>query len=255
MSTAHVSLPSNASYRQYPDNTNSDYRVQLERPLVLDAGAWEVGMTDIIYSNSWHNVDEGELSLNYVHRSDDSPSRVDMRIALGRYVSVREVVDALVRTFAQHRVSNVLIVVYDDVTNRVRFSLNHDYALKDNKPFLAVSKDLSEILGFPARTAIFGPTALGSTPDINRGMTSLYVYSDVVSDRLVGDALAPLLRVVPISNARNDTSHVEFSSVHYLPVADHSIEVVRMRVMRDNGDEVRFNGGKVIVNLHFRRIA
>ena len=35
--------------------------------------------------------------------------------------------------------------------------------------------------------------------NLTQGFDTLYIYTDVVESRIVGDALAPLLRAVPIS--------------------------------------------------------
>ena len=43
-------------------------------------------------------------------------------------------------------------------------------------------------LSFPAEAVV----------DLRRGFESLYVYSSIVEPRLVGDKIAPLLRIVPI---------------------------------------------------------
>ena len=254
---SHVCLPSNASWREFPDNTNGSYKVHLPRPLVLDGGRWEVGMTDITFPGSWRNVDEGEFGLNYIRSKEGVAveSRTDMRIHRGLYRNVREVVNALQRELQARNLGGVVSFSYDHVRNKVKVRLTRQYVDEGVVPFLIMTKDLSEILGLPPRTAIVGAETESSTPDINRGMTSLFVYSDVVSERPVGDVMVPLLRVVPLSDVRNETTYVEFKQVHYLPVANHSSEIVSVTVARDNGDIMKFYGGKVIVNLHFRRVA
>ena len=45
---------------------------------------------------------------------------------------------------------------------------------------------------------------------------------------------------------------VEFANIQYLLVAYTDSEVIEIRVCRDNGRTVYFNGGKV--NLHFRQV-
>ena len=85
-------------------------------------------------------------------------------------------------------------------------------------------------------------------------MISQYVYSDVVAPCFVVNAFVPLLKTVPIENTRFVNEHVEFSSIQYLPVAYTDSEVAEVRVCRDSGDTVHFNGGKVMVNLHSKQV-
>ena len=122
-------------------------------------------------------------------------------------------------------------------------------------PQVSFDDDLSDILGFERGIAL---TALESwsvhKPDVHRGMSSMFVYSDVVKERLVGDALVPLLRVVPATGARNDVVHTEFNVVHYLPVNNIATDIIRVRICRDNGETINFTGGKVNINLHFKRV-
>lgn len=249
----YVTLPSNASWKEFPDNTNSDYKTRLSRPLALEGGEWEVGLTDVQFNNTWRNIDEGEFSLNYFNKQKDGPDRSDMKIIKGRYFSVREVVHAIQQRIRNEGLQATVSVIYDAVQNRVLVNLNKGDGPLDSPPFMVMSEDLGEILGYPLRTAIYGVQTIGTTPDIHRGMTSLYVYSDVVKERPVGDVLAPLLRVVPIVGTRNEVNYHEFSTVHYQPVTNYSSELIRVKIARDNGRDIRFFGGKVVVNLHFRK--
>ena len=126
---------------------------------------------------------------------------------------------------------------------------------------LVMDEDLCEVLGFTKRQAIFGETLpvyfTGTfSSDIDRGMTSLFVYSDAVERRRVGDVMAPLLRTVPLAKEtdRYTTVSHQFAVVQYVPASMSDSENINVRVCRDNGDTVVFSGGKVIVDLHFRRL-
>ena len=62
-------------------------------------------------------------------------------------------------------------------------------------------------------------------PNINAGYNHLYIYSDVAEHNIVGDTLAPLLRVLPFEPSEsvendNDCQHInhEITIPHYIPV-------------------------------------
>ncbi len=57
-----------------------------------------------------------------------------------------------------------------------------------------------------------------SVVDMAQGFYSLYVYTDVVEPRVVGDTVVPLLRVVPIEGKHGDVVSKSFDNVQYVPV-------------------------------------
>ena len=83
---------------------------------------------------------------------------------------------------------------------------------------------------------------------------SLYVYSNVVDSRFIGNSYIPILWTVSIRSSKFVNEHVELANIQYLPVAYRDSEAVEVHVCRDNGKPVYLNRKKVIVNLHFRRV-
>ena len=55
----HVSLSSNATYKEFTKNTNGWYQVRLGLP----EGRWEVGIVEMPFSNTWHNVADKKLKF------------------------------------------------------------------------------------------------------------------------------------------------------------------------------------------------
>ena len=85
-------------------------------------------------------------------------------------------------------------------------------------------------------------------------MTALYVYSDVIQNQMVGDTLAPLLRIVPLSGERKFTlsKAKEFAELRYLPAVAANTDAIHVVIRRDNGEKIPFTIGKVIVTLALR---
>ena len=61
-----LTLPSNSSIQFYSQNKVSDYIVHLPKELNL-TGPWEVGLAELIYSNSWYNIDTNNYLVYYRH--------------------------------------------------------------------------------------------------------------------------------------------------------------------------------------------
>ncbi len=266
----HIALPSNASYREFPNNSNSDYRVHLARPLVLPEGQWVVGMTDIIFNKSWINVESGGFLVTYgvyskIHSDATHFHTTWKRLLIppGQYASVREVVLAMQRAISVAGLERSINLYYDQIKDKVRVKQTRvadnraviRFADQPTTPQVLFDDDLCDILGFARDISITDVEAWSTRkPDVHRGMSSMFVYSDVVQERLVGDSLVPLLRVVPVSGLRNQVVHTEFNVVHYLPVNNLATEIIRVRICRDNGEPISFSGGKVNINLHFKKV-
>ncbi|KAL3112284.1 hypothetical protein niasHT_013303 [Heterodera trifolii] len=63
-----------------------------------------------------------------------------------------------------------------------------------------LSKQLSYVLGFEHKTRIYNNQSAKYPPDLSGGVRQLYVYAPkLVEDSIIGDRMAPLLRVVNVS--------------------------------------------------------
>ena len=89
--------------------------------------------------------------------------------------------------------------------------------------------------------------------NLTQGFDTLYIYTDVVEPRNVGDTLAPLLRAVPISGRNGDTVSARFTNVHYVPLLRSNFDSIEVDIRNDMGRRVPFEYGRVTVTLHFRR--
>ena len=80
----------------------------------------------------------------------------------------------------------------------------------------------------------------------------MYLYSDVVSPRHVGDVMAPLLRLIPVHNIYRDVVH-QFIRDQFVPATAFSQDTVEITIRKDNGERVALVDGKVALTLCFRR--
>ena len=92
-----------------------------------------------------------------------------------------------------------------------------------------------------------------SVVDMKQGFESLYVYTNVVESRVVGDSLVPLLRIVPIQGEHGHMISRHFEHVQYLPLLRKEFGTIEIDIRDDTGHAVPFECGKVTVTLHFRR--
>ena len=86
--------------------------------------------------------------------------------------------------------------------------------------------------------------------NLNRGIDAIYVYSDVIKTKLVGDSSVPLLSVVSLRGVFGEIAFKGYSSPVYTPLAKH---VFKMYITDSAGRPVPFSSGNVTVLLHFKQ--
>lgn len=77
MNGFYLTLPSNSSMREFPDNKLCTYVTRLAKNVDLD-GRWEVGLVEIQYPNTWHNVKEGQAWVEATPYDESNGWRLDM---------------------------------------------------------------------------------------------------------------------------------------------------------------------------------
>ena len=239
----YLVLPSNASMTRHPNNTLAQYITNLPRRICL-SGDWECGLTEIHYPHDWYNVRDARLTVEH-----DGETETDYDLEDGYYDSP----EALVKTLNGDKPGRVKFG-YEPVTQKI---IAH---MKGETKFTLYG-DLPDIIGFgtgDSRTSIESSARsmfvrAYSIVDLRRGFESLYVYSSIVEPRIVGDKIAPLLRIVPITGRHGEMVAARFDHVQYMPVLSREFEAVETEIRDDTGRPVPFERGKVTVTLHLRR--
>ena len=239
----YVLLPSNASMGTHPNNTLAQYITNLPRRISL-SGDWECGLTEIHYPHDWYNIRNARLMVEHAGKME-----TDAYFEDGYYGSA----NMLVRALNDGVKCGSMQCSYDPVTQKVCVHM------KGDTTFMLYG-DLPDILGFGRgdgvviRTSRRNPLTQGdSIVDLRRGFESLYVYSSIVEQRIVGDKIAPLLRIVPITGRHGEMATARFDHVQYIPVLSREFGSIETKIWDDTGRPVPFERGKVTVTLHFRR--
>ena len=88
---------------------------------------------------------------------------------------------------------------------------------------------------------------------MDHGFDTIYVYTDVVESRIVGDSVAPLLRALPVGGSHGETVSDRFTNIHYVPLLYSHFKSIEIDIRDDTGRRGPFEYGRVTVKLHFRR--
>ena len=278
----YLTLPSNASVVDYPDNTLASFTVKLHTPLELDGqvGDWEVGLCECIYPNTIGNVARTDDSWwRYRQRSPNTNAVgewVQYQIPIGMYGSADELVKALNKSMVEHSADSPASM--PPITFTLHPSMKNRISIKNNAPPTTVdlyfSRRLSLLLGFTPEETMF--SVLGKfnvlyAPEpvnLTGGISLMYIYSDLCQLQVVGDSMVPLLRVIPLSciparegagadGAGKVINCKEYPQPHYVSICQRSITTVTVDINTDTGELMPFvvsNGGgnRVAVKLHIK---
>ena len=251
MSDFYAVLPSNASYQIFKNNKLHTYKVQIPK-LPSTEGQWLVGLTEITYPSCWPNI----VQYEYVYiKWDNSEEPMHYPIESGFYSSIPFLLERIkyILTLNKSGVEGKFHLYYEEHINRVAISISQDAEFT-----VSFSNKLAACLGFESIEQYSSGYNRAPFPaDINDGFTALYVYSDIVQKRLVGDDMVPLLKVVPAEPMKRNQSHcwVKFQNVEYVPSIKTHVDTIEINIRRDNGEIVPFENGKVVVTLHFKRVS
>lgn len=245
MNQFHVVLPSSSSMDLYPDNTCAKYKVELSKPLDVNVESWEVGLAEIQYITEFHNVRRGKNNITLIDLENDNKEK-HLEVPAGRYKTIEDLIYAIRKT---QFVKIYFSLHYDKQRKRVLISAipGINVMLKDS--------DIGFLLGYEENTVIKEKQKILSTKQPNMDLflpKTLYIYSDIIQNQYVGNAQAPLLRVVPV---KEFNSCVIYERPFMFSLNTAHLHTIEINIRDDTGALIPFVDGKVVVTLVFKRKA
>lgn len=239
----YITLPSDSSLNYFPDNTLSKFRAYLPEIVQLN-GPYEVGLAEISYPRTWNNIKKEQVVQVWTDKimTEDLRKQKIAIIPKANFSLIEDLMELL--KFE----GKILEFVYHRLMKRVSIRLKKDF-------FCKIPSDIAIMLGFTLKREdieIKHSMLAPYTVDVDAGLHSLFVYSDIVENTIVGDRNVPLLRIISVKGKDGETTDAIFSQPHYLPVAGSNIQIIEINIMDDLGNPVQFERGKVHATLHFR---
>lgn len=261
MASFPVDLPSGSSATYYPDNKIGDYTTRLREEINL-TGKWEVAVKRIDLPITWYNIQSDNNMFQVFHRSFKWQK---LYIEKGRYNTNEDFVtevERVIQEFLLRAKSNnpggpvkwpKNIFAYNTHSLKVKINLGKLEGMK-----LKFSPNFAGMLGFEARkTVIDGHAGVAIPPyvvDVHHGRYKLYIYTDIIENRMIGDTIAPVLAKVVIDpRSRSPVYEHWFKEPVYVPLRTHRFQTIRIHIRDDTGNIVPFQSGKSEVDLLFRQ--
>lgn len=242
----YITLPSDSSLKYFPDNKISHYITRLPSPIELH-GEWEVGLVEFMYPHTWYNVN---AQNNLIGFDLNDGKKIGRRIPPGFYSSIPEILKAV--AIKDHE--NKIGFEFHPITKRVHIKVK-------NGAKVILENGLAQMLGFETpqsisslnhdnvETVIISPYVT----DPCAHYRVLLVYTDIVEPQIVGDVVAPLLRIVNVRGSDGEIVNEQYERPHYLPVSRKIINTIEIVIRTHTGQLTPFERGRSYVKLHFRQ--
>lgn len=228
----------------FPENKISHFITRLPVGIELK-GEWECGLTEFIYPHTWYNVN---AQNNLIGFDLGDGKVIGRRIPPGFYGTVPDILKAI--HIKDHE--NKIYFSYNSVTKRVRIQVK-------NKARVILHDGLCQLLGFDPdeiETVEENVEATVESPyvaDPCAHYRVLMVYTDIVEPQIIGDVVAPLLRIVNVTGSDGELINAQFDRPHYLPLSRKIIDTLEIVIRTHTGVLTPFERGRSYVKLHFRQ--
>ena len=251
----YLALPSDSSFRFFPENKTSSYTTKLPKEVAVYED-YEIGLSSIHFPLTYFNVRKDEFKIFKITDGLD-PWVVSNFVEIERIPDGRYPPDSMVEEMFKGVDKSFIDVTVSNINRRVTLKIGNDWDI-------ALNLKLLEFLGGefnpkPVEQTIFekGKTYVGlNVIQYQRACHNLYIYCDLVEPRPVGDSQVSLLSVVPnpTGGLFGDTVVQRFENIRYFPLGKRRFDRVKIDVVSDIGERIPFEDGKIFIELHLRKV-
>ena len=289
----YLTLPSNASMKMYPNNTLAHYITDLPRLIELtgewECGMAEIQYPHTWYNigmyDTWFFLNEtiamgltpsARISAGYYKSPMTLMNHINMGLNSMSTDKVRTKLSysAITQKMTLHMTPGTEFTVprRSALGRMLGFEPSTVSSPPSTGPSVLESiisatistAETTSTDGNPSDTMFLSPKEAPDGPytyrkeaqhvvQMDQGFDTIYVYTDVVESRIVGDSVAPLLRALPVGGSHGETVSDRFTNIHYVPLLYSHFKSIEIDIRDDIGRRVPFEYGRVTVTLHFRR--
>jgi hypothetical protein len=244
----YIEVSSDSSLKTFPDNRMCAFHVRFPRRLRFHHKT-KVALAAISMTNSLYPFNQEKVFC--IKSQDGKYPETDLYVQPKNYRTLGDLVDemnAIIQTNIQRVGSdrlpafsvkregtNDIVTITDGTINGIEVQID------------VISRTLRNILGLDRQGIGY----------INAAKNQLFIYSDLVSPRVVGHVTAPLLRAVnSLPQDSDDFNQIFYrfpdSKRQYVPLAQSEFAEAEFYVADDTGEEP-LGSGKLVLTLHFKK--
>ena len=243
MENFYVTCSSNLHLDKYNTNLPHHFITPLIKPMKLSTTEWQVGITEISYPTSYHNINDNETRIRIFHEGLDI---FDDHILAGLY-TVRELIESI-NDMIKAAIGGELVHFSLHVNaSKVLIIVNEGYELH-------INEYLSQKLGFKGYTIFNSSRLAKQCADLDIYNSCLYVNCNLIEETYNNNAFIKLLRSIPITNKTpgQQESHI-FTKPYYKDVKGSHINEIEFELTSLDGVPFMFYTGTIIIVLHFKK--
>ena len=304
-----VDLPSDSSLITRPNNHGGNFTVDLPQTIRFSAYQWEVGLAEIIFQQDWQPLIAEDIWVAFCinDKTGGTYSRCAAAVLEEKQLEkVRELRtfsslwEKILKPLFERAMKNANLIKAGtsslnivEEKNSALLELTVKVFEKDRRTVrLELSQSLLQLLGFtraqlPDEGRYFKTNTEGEIktprtmfpPSIDRAITSLWIYTNIIRPHITGHSFSPLLRVVGVEKSENfppnittgggggndvrrlstftsfSTRVVQFDRIHYYTLLSDEISQISIMITNESGKKgIKFSA-PVVAKLHFRRKA
>lgn len=242
-------LPSNVPCPFF-ENKTSHFVTVLNKPLKLKPDA-KIALAEILYPSSILNVYE---PINHIIFRKGKGVAYSRYLKSSYYSTTQELIRAIHSEFPSEFSSRIR---YDKVSQSLKFAIHPDETIE-------LRSGLAQMLGFVERTKFpfvphdnllrkQGPKIYRAdvAPDVNLLTYSLFIYTDIVRDSVVGNTTVPLIGCIHVANNNLEKGYTHYvvPLLHFVKLNTSYLEKIEIRITDSTGENAKFSHGKCMVRL------
>lgn len=275
----YLTLPSDASMLNHPDNHGGCYTVDLPTTLHVNSHSWECALVEMIYNRDFPQILKEDIWIGICINdaqggtwSNCAGETITDEEATVIYQNARSFVESvfeplLVRVLKAAKITYTGLEVTIDANDYVTIVIASAKHTSRRPIRIEMSTSLARIMGF-TRSQLKENRYLQSTINHNftsirtyfpvklsRAISGLWVYTNIIQPHITGHSTSPLLRVIPLdNNSTNDaTNVVQIQRPYYFNLSMDEIQSVTISIYNENGSVPIIFASPVVIKLNIRR--
>ena len=229
----------------FPDNTVTEYKNKLPRPLHLD-GEWEVGLIECTYPHSWFQICD-ETSKLYKRNTAQNGEWINVPLNAVKSIDLTKI-GARRYLPETARTTNLLLFDGQNFNDQLKMKARQRLNLR-------FEGKITQTLGVPDPFVLEDSWTYGRYPWMEQNVHQIFVYTDIITPHPVGDHEVPLLKQFCVADLPKFGLPVNVTPpvTAYYPVNRNPIDTIEIVLRDGTGKKIPFTSGRTIVTLHFRQ--
>ncbi len=280
-SSFYLTLTSDSSLKDYPENKTSTFTVNLPKSIMLN-GSWEMALVEFSYPHTIENVTRHNNKLIYEYKKIEGDGvahvqKFSIEIPIGHYRSVAEIVNTLNFTISTHNVLKEIVnnkdlfkiskingkiecdsIICDSIVkhiNQRERDFKSDILIAPHRLYL--EGFLAVLLGFnPFEHNLLEKNIGEHLPNEKLGISSkMLIYCDIIEPQVIGHTKAQVLKTMstlPPGVVYGDSCEKYFTTLQYVDVMTTCFDSINIDIRTVKGNLMPFSFGSSTALVHLR---